>query len=299
MISIETDSDLKSALGMIIRRRIKDSDQKDGLIIQLEQGGKGDRTHAIDENLDRILEMAKEGKPIVMTSIEGEKRLANNLRWQGAMGYPNVAFCDALQLGAKVADSFMEAEEQKRPKDELAIELAHFDIQQDEMGHLKHDLPHVLSGRMDKEGWMDKAKRIFGDIPFEELTVKVRETEGKYLPALFEGRDLPGLFADVEGTIIQGGQINTGLLDELKKRSGEKPVTVWTDGDIEQYQRVLREEGILWKILPKQIFRGATVEEAYDDLSQEDFETRHNIKTELYHNVSPVEGLREEHPPLI
>lgn len=299
MINIETDHDLKRSLEMIIRRRIKDADQKDGIIIQLEQGGEGDRTHAIDENLNRVLEMAKEGKPIVMTSVEGERRLANNLRWQGAIGYPNVAFCDALHLGARVADAFSAAEEQKRPKDELAIELAHFDLKQDALGVLKHDLEHVISGRRDREEWLDKARRIFGDLPFEELTIKVKETEGKYLPALFEGRDLSGVFADIEGTIIQGGQINTALLGELSRRSQEKPITIWTDGDIEQYQRVLREQGILWKILPKQIFRGATVEEAYDDLNQEDFEAKYHIKAELYHNMPPAEELREERPPII
>jgi len=45
------------------------------------------------------------------------------------------------------------------------------------------------------------------------------------------------------------------------------------------------------------IFKGATVEEVFDDLTQEEFAEKHQINAEIYHNVEPAETLREGDNP--
>jgi len=200
------------------------------------------------------------------------------------MGYPNVVFLDSLQLTNGLTPALQEAQEMKRPKDELAVELAGKKFVQDELGILAHDLYHVRNGNKDQASWAERAKKVFGDLPFEELAAKV-EAGDKPQGSSFEGRYLEGVFCDVEGTLIQNGQINEQLRSELEAKSQEKPITIWTDGDIKELGSVLRHAGITWKIVPKSEFAGARVAEAYDDLSPEELNARTNIEVLNYHQV--------------
>ena len=63
------------------------------------------------------------------------------------------------------------------------------------------------------------------------------------------------------------------------------PVNLWTDGDIKKLAPIIRNAGIYSNIVPKSLFTGATVEEAYDDLEQSEFSSRFTITVEQYNKL--------------
>lgn len=178
------------------------------------------------------------------------------------------------------------------------IELASLTPTKDKIRILKHDLHYVREESRDKEGWMQKARRLFGDSSFEDLVEKVENATEKDVLPLFEGREIGGIFSDIHGTLIQEGRMNQELINELKSKSAESPVRIWTDGDTREVAQLFRREGLMWPVLSKAIFKGSTVAEAYDDMEEGEFGKRYNINVGEYHQVGGKEDLREETPGL-
>lgn len=290
MINIIADETMKKVLQLTAEKTIDES-EGDFSIVMLEiKDGIGRLSSLV--GLDKVLEITPEGKPVIMIAITPETILANDPRWQAAMGYPNIVFTDAIGIYQSLPLKLKEAKEAKRPKDELAIELAGKKFVQDELGILVHDLHHVRTGNKEQAPWIERARKLFGDLPFEELAAKAEAGE-KPQGSSFEGRYLEGVFCDIEGTLIQNGQVNQELKAELEAKAQEKPITIWTDGDIKEANRVLRPAGITWKVVPKSEFAGARVAEAYDDLSPEEFREKTNIEVLNYHQV-PFENETRE-----
>lgn len=95
----------------------------------------------------------------------------------------------------------------------------------------------------------------------------------------FKDRCLKGVFCDIENTLLRNGKINKKILDKLKAAEQNMlPITIWTGGNSEKYNRTLRKLGIFWKIAPKQLFRGSTVEYAIDDETEQILIERYNIR---------------------
>jgi hypothetical protein len=291
MIKIIADENLKEVLQRSVEIRLANF-EGNLTVVQLEHALHS-RSRSKLDGLDDVLEAAPKGEPIVMLSMLRPRELANYSKWQAAMGYPNVTYCDILKINQDFVPAVQESVEQKRPKDELAIELVDRKLKQDELSVLRHDLYHVRAGNRDQQEWSERARKVFGGLPYEELAVMV---ESGQLPqgSSFEGRYLEGIFCDVEGTLIKNGQINQNLVAELQAKSQEKPVTIWTGGDVKEAGRVLRPAGVTWKILPKSEFAGARINEAYDDLNQDVFEKTYDIEVLNYHQVMPEDNEARE-----
>lgn len=302
MISIEADKSVARALGRVLETKKIESESNIHLI-QLEwspesnlPGGSSD----IDRNLNRIMEMAANGERVVMFSTATDTFLANNSRWQGALGYPNVAFCNNLDLVRELSAKIEEVVNLSRPRDDLAIEMAGKDLVEDDLRILKHD--SFWAGKDPdsdvSKKFQERARRVFGDLPLPELIERANAAKPEDLQPIFEGREFSGTFCDVQGTLIQDGKINQSLLIELQERAQTEPITIWTDGDLKEAAKMLRQEGISWKILSKINFGGAKVATAYDDLDQAEFDGKYHIEVEDYHQVKPMEDLRDEIPGL-
>lgn len=101
----------------------------------------------------------------------------------------------------------------------------------------------------------------------EALRAWSRTLEGAYA-----GQEFPGLFIDVQGTLLLGENTLNGEVMEMARDAEQSgPVTVWTDGDLSTITSQLRKLGITWPIVSKFEFKGATVEKAIDDKSQDEF----------------------------
>ena len=98
-----------------------------------------------------------------------------------------------------------------------------------------------------------------------------------------KGKESPGVFCDIEGTILVDGQINSkvaNLLNEFSK--GGKSVFLWTDGDMEILAPILHNLGVRYPILRKMDFAGSVVEIAIDDLDQYTFSGLTKIGTKKF-----------------
>lgn len=80
------------------------------------------------------------------------------------------------------------------------------------------------------------------------------------------GKYFPGVFCDIEGTLIRGGLIDVTVRRWLdaQEELGEI-INLWTGAKISDYTKTLLEAGIVWPLLPKSAFAGAEVETAMDD----------------------------------
>jgi hypothetical protein len=254
--------------------------------------------------------MAKANDPntaILLCTMMGDN-IANNGRFQAAIGYPNVAYCDMLKIVDNLESKIAEAIEGKRPKDELAIRLATHEMDQSLLARLKHDMPHVVKDGASPEKkteWIENARLLFSLPPattFEEMVEKVNTTEKTGPESEFKGLSLPGVFVDVEGTLLvkdEGGNevVNMPLVEKLQERAKTSPITIWTDTKIDYIKGPLRNAGILWKIVPKEYFKGCIPEEVVDDLSQEEFEAKYEIKPKKF--TSPSDFISGEEKPLV
>ncbi len=299
MIIIEADSNIKPLLESLLQQKGIDSDE-DIHLIHLENADYGSGRNISHPNaLKRVLELAETGANVVMISVASDAHMSNNRLWQAAMGYPNVAFCDSIQLTSMLQEKINEVINRLRPRDDLAIELANHENPQDQIRILQHDASHAERDPNSEvaQRFIARASNVFGNLPLLELLEKTKAAKPTDLKPTFKGRELSGTFCDVQGTLIQSGNINEQLLLELQQRSSTEPVTVWTDGDVEEATMLLRSAGVLWKILPKSVFSGALVATAYDDLPEDEFNNRYNITAHEFHQVSPPqEDLRDEIP---
>lgn len=258
--------------------------------------------------LDYAMDQARNpNKAIVLSSMMGDY-IANDGRFQAAMGYPNVSYCAMISLTKDIDAKVAEAVEGKRPKDELAIDLASEKMEQTMLARLKHDMKYAVEeaeGSAKRTEWISNAQKLFGlpaEATMDELVEKVTNTEKVGVESKFVGKELPGVFVDVEGTLLvkdEGGNevVNMPLVEKLQERAKISPITIWTDTKIDYIKGPLRNAGILWKIVPKEYFKGCVPEEVVDDLSEAEFEAKYEIKPKKF--TSPADFISGEEKPLV
>jgi len=107
---------------------------------------------------------------------------------------------------------------------------------------------------------------------------------------------LPGVFVDVEGTLLQDGKINLPVVSMMIAYSKTKPVSIWTGGDREEMTKKIgsqledacrgfSSEKLIYSRIPvlsKQTFEGYEPEIVLDDLSQGQFEEDYNMIPKQY-----------------
>jgi hypothetical protein len=92
------------------------------------------------------------------------------------------------------------------------------------------------------------------------------------IPLVMEGAELPGVFCDIDGTLLSDGKPKADVLATLAKYEAEGMlITVWTRGDVSETARILSENGIAYPLRNKLDFAGATVEIAIDDEDRNSF----------------------------
>jgi len=255
-------------------------------------------------SLRDILFRASSGETIVVIGDQRRSEIADIPEWQGIMGYPNVSYCETRNLFKQLPASANEAVNQTRPRNEIAIQLAETDTPQSIVRGLRHAANAIKRGgglsKTDDEwhnNWRREARAAFGDLSDDELIEKAINADVEEAKPIFEGRKLDAAFFDIEGTLIQQGEVNQDLVTELNRVSQELPVIVWTDGDLEN-AKTLREAGVLCPVRPKSIFAGASVAKAYDDKQEDDLKQEFRISVDEFHHVSDMheEELREGGP---
>lgn len=264
----------------------------EGFIVYVEEAPHRSGYGGLDEALIHV----NDGLPVIMLAMSPAKMLANDPRFHLAMSWGNVHFVDALQAIAGVGLILSDPAAHLRPDNLLARDIFSLPTMRvSEMRTIRHDLGHAQRAdkgspsrqRMD-DRWMPIAKGIFGEhLSREELVVAFEAAENlddDYAPLC--GRRYECFCCDAERTLIgEDGQINAVVLEQLDKQAKTKPVVIWTGGDVESVAKILRANGIAYAVISKQLLRGATVAEAIDDESYEEFCLKYGVVVDHFTTV--------------
>lgn len=231
--------------------------------------------------LDDTLVYAPNGTPIVMLGWQSPVTgYADDPRWHAALGYPNVVF---RRLPEGVVESMTALEEAAactRIADPLAIALLTAKTVHRDIGILQHDLHSAeTQGGKRMERWEKLARQVFGDKPQTELIEAAKQPHKDENAAdQFAGQVFPDVCVDVEGTLFtKDGVFRQDIFDHATSLANGRPITIWTGGDLETAQKMVRTANIPHKLVPKQLFRGATVGIIIDDLAPEEFALQYGV----------------------
>jgi len=242
------------------------------------------------DQLDTILNVVEEGKPVIFYGFATEASL--RLSGNKAVQYfyrKNTGYCQIPFNLIDVSVIYKNIRDGKKIENRGAIFAAKIGFRNNLVGILLHDL---YPGK-DVTKPMEKAKKEFGITgSVEEVRKQLEEVQnekGETTPVkdLIGSEIIEGVFCDIEGTILTStGMVNKKVLQMLEKEEGKRAISIWTGGDVKEFQKKLYElEVKKFPVLSKYSFRGCEVEIAIDDLSQDEFEKRYGIKVQKYIQV--------------
>ncbi len=169
-----------------------------------------------------------------------------------------------------------------KEEDLLAIEINRVNTYQSTMARIQHKVQGRL-GRTDNDSKLTVASAVVDARNFgltgtdEEIIQLIKDYEYKPQSSFYAGKFFPGVFVDIEGTILNGGELNKDILNQVKEFAGKKPITLWTGGEIKSLIPILISHGIFWKVVSKYDFAGAEVEVAFDNENQEMIQKKYGV----------------------
>ncbi len=265
-----------------------DLNNKDFYIVQLEPAGSGYNRQDI-HGLDTTLEIVDKGLPIVMLGWLTPAMYIDKKseKWFAATGYPNVIFLRLPATSEEVLAAIEMVKTSNRPSDPLAIALLGVAQTNSDIGILHHDLYSAERDADRMTQWEKRARKVFGDKNQAELISLVMEAAPtRNSSSKLAGQKFPDVCIDVEGTILTtDGQIRSEVITMAEEKADGGPITVWTGGDIHILSQQLRKAGILYKIISKEMMRGATVRVVIDDQPEVAFKSEYGIDCEEYIQV--------------
>lgn len=120
----------------------------------------------------------------------------------------------------------------------------------------------------------------------EDLREKIKS--GRFVEAEITGDDtvIPGVFCDVEGTLICEDQLIPGRIEMLANYVKTGPVTLWTGGSMGRLGSLLATLGVPYPVVSKYDYQGKTVEVAIDDLPEAEIEKEYGIRAKKFIRLS-------------
>jgi len=289
-MSLEIIDDQGSPIVAALQRvltTLKPDSSIDTYLININMKGSEEGHRVSRKGLDEALRLIPATKPVILFSIENEEHLMTDPRFRSLIGMKKVGFISALGIIPGVFKLYEQLAGDEKIEDTVAVKLGELDSKDQKMGFLRHDLKSYL----DAQGIARIAQRAREEIGLvgtdEEIAQQIRDYERPLTKGIFAGQRLPGIFCDVEDTLLVKDGVNQKVLQILNEYADKgQPVTLWTGGDVEAIVKQLRKHGIVWKLVSKYDFEGATVETAIDNESQDDFEGKYRIKPEQFVQIS-------------
>lgn len=241
-----------------------------------------------NHGLNLALPLVENRQPLILTSFLSKADFNTNRKFHFLTGH---ICCEFVRLPASPAE-FLEAYENIRIRlnpdprdgdyrwsdDELRLSLLDIRDLESEQRTLAHDLHHAQSSAQ-VSSWLERANAIGYSGSFEEIVAAVMAASlPSYTP--FANRRFSGTFVDLEGTLFVEGELNKEMLQRVNHHS-VGCINLWTGGDVSAMAEICRRRKLPWMVISKWLFRGATVEQAFDDLSEEELASQYGVAVEL------------------
>jgi len=240
--------------------------------------------------LDIALEQLQTAQvPIVLYSFESPHSLFSDRRFMEALSHQSVHFL-RLPLGYKQIREYVGLPTFQNPALEIAASAQE---QTDLLKTLRHDYRH------NPQETVERARSELGIGGSDKEIEGLLQDYESEMPQGYSGH-LPGIFCDVEGTLLHDGEINTDLVSQLIQYARQHPVTLWTGGDVKilsgevspQLEKICeacnRENGqktnlhLRTPVLSKHLFRGSQPEIVFDDMTLNAFKAEYGINPQQY-----------------
>lgn len=249
------------------------------------------------DGLDVAWALDSDEYPIILCSFMPDTYFAGNnefsTKFHALLARKRVGF---MRLPFTADELFAKYEELlncEREEDLLAVELEKNLSFRLQMGIIEHSIGHILNRGPDQISYdtsriaeaITEARKIGVTGTDEEVLKQIKDFKREPKKRVFAGKFFPGIFCDVQGTLIINNKINQGMLQTLHNLSSKKPITLWTGGNLEEIRRALSINGIFWKLVSKDDLAGAIVEIAYDDEDYSVFWDKYQIEVGEYIRV--------------
>ncbi len=241
---------------------------------------------------DRVLELAPSGQLVVMLAFSPVWMLAADRRFHLAMSYPNVHLARLPQSAEGIEtilrEIFAGAQWMSLPDNPLVRAVFRLPIsQENELAGIAHDLGHALRAEEGSprqaeldERWIPRAQAVFGThLGRAELMAAIEalgQPPSDYAP--LAGQSFDVLCCDVEGTLIRpDGTLDEGFYQYNIQYPGERPVVLWTGGNLKAVDKQLRDLHVATPLISKGVMRGVTVAVAIDDEPSEVLREKYGV----------------------
>ena len=269
------------------------------LVLAEYTGVHGTDKRADWKGLDIALSLDPEKAPIIFSSFMPEEYFANGAngysdekgdKFHSLMAKKRVGFLQLPFTSESLVEKYKELLKDEKEEDTLAIEINRINSFEKEMGSIKHTADRYIGENSDyAKQIVTKAvseARVIGLIGSdEEVAEQIKNFKHQPKSSIFAGKFFPGVYCDIEGTLLKDGEINIPVLEKLKELSKEKPITLWTGGKIEDLKKILASNGIIWKLISKNDLTGAEVETAYDDEDFSVFFGKYGVKVRDFNKI--------------
>jgi hypothetical protein len=201
--------------------------------------------------------------------------------------------CGFLQLpfsSNQLFSKYNELLNSEKEEDLLAIEINRINSFETKMAQIQHRSYRSVGVNSDRDKEI-VAKAIFESRELglsgsdEEIINQIINFKHQPKNSIFAGKFFPGVFCDLEGTLLKDGIVDRVILEFLRNFSEKKPITLWTGGKVEELKKILISNHIPWKLISKYDLTGAEVEIAYDDEDFSVFFEKYAIKVRNFNKI--------------
>ncbi len=231
--------------------------------------------------LDIALSIDPQTAPIIFTSFMPVEYFLKDkdfqIKFNALMAKKRVGFLRLPFTADELIKKYKTLINDEKEEDLLAIELNEIATYNKRMGEIQHRVKYRLDNSEEVAWGITEVRKLNVSGTDEEVIELIKNFERQH-KFTFNGKYFPGIFCDIENTLMINDQLNQKMLEILRECSSTKPITLWTGGEMGSIQKLLLRNNITWKLVSKNDFAGAEVETAYDDEEFSVFFEKYEVK---------------------
>lgn len=273
-----------------LKKQLKNEPGKLNLVLAEYKGKDGEGTLSDFKGIDIALSLDTKEAPVILTSFMPMEYFLKEQKFRdkfnALIGKKRFGYIQLPFLVEDILSLYKSLLVEDKEEDTLSIEIERINSYNKGMGIIQHNAQHKLHDQKVAQWAIGEARELGVVGTDQEIIEVIKNFKHESLRSYsFSERYFPGVFCDIEGTLIVDQEINQSMLKTLKEMGRTKPITLWTGGDVEKLEKKLLENKIFWKLVSKNNFAGAEVEIAFDDEEKSEFKQKYNIKVRDFRKI--------------